>query len=1169
MSDTFTSILRRVGLTFVLLIFGYAPSVAQSPENGVLREIWTDISDSDIASLLTSSTYPHAPVIQDVLPNFQSPSGIGDKYGTRLRALLTPSQSGNYRFYISGDDESALFISSTASAAGAQEIATVPSHSSSEQWDKFPEQRSDWIALAAGQSYYIEALHKEGSGGDHLAVAWERENGFPLEIIDGQFLAPFAEAPAYDPDKTLYITAGDDFSVYRPALTTQLSGRAHSMNSEGDITVSWTQISGNTVSIANAHSLAPTITFTEEGVFTFQLDVSRGSESQLDQITITVEPALAEGTGAFIQEIWLDIEGVSLDAFKQSPDFPNRPHLTRTTSELSGPKNWGDHYGVRTRGRITPPETGQYIFWVMGNEQTGFFLSADESETHIELLAYTPSATEENDWAEFPEQQSAPVLLQKGSQYYFELHMVEHYGSDYHALAWSYEGGPIQVITGEYGIPVQPITPGSPDIADNPLFVVDAGANQEIHTPDRRALLSGEKLRIRESVTIGSVQWSQISGPSGATFDASNELKTWVSFPSEGLYEFQLSIDASEVTATDTVTVSVLPAINGNTGGFTREVWLGLSGSSVDSLTAHEDFPDRPDIVDQLPTLAGPINWETRYGSRSSGYLVPTRSGPYTFYISADDAAELRISPNTSRNLATRIASSSRVAIGDYRSESQISEPVDLVAGERYYIEALHKQEWGKDHFMVAWSYGDENAPVPIGGGYLEPFDASVEPINTRLQEFAYAGPDRHYYAPTSTVDLSGEIRRIGDQDSFKSVEWTFLGANPDVAIDNPEALFARAHLPGEGAYDFRLTLSANGQTHYDDLRITIRPPLNAATGGLLQAVWLNTEEISLEAALMIQQISMFETDDIATFGFQQILPNTEIPSNWTDYYTTRLAGYLHPPATGSYRFWIAANDSGSLKLSTDRNPANAVLIAETEKAVGPRDWDRYEIQASEPIHLEAGKSYYIDVYHREILRSDNLSIAWSGPGLVGREVITAGYLEPLRPAAAYAKELLALAGEDQTLLWPQDTIQYIGTAFDQNIGPENMSYRWTASDASVQISHPNLPTGQATFPRPGSYTLTLTVTDGLNEVSDSFTVTVQDPLESDAGGITREVWINVGGYHVEDLLESPNYPHDPEIVDTLDSFETPRNWGDYYGQRIRGYLLPPTSGQYQFYIAA
>src|SRR6185503_10778348 len=58
------------------------------------------------------------------------------------------------------------------------------------------------IALVAGQRYYIEALMKEGAGGDHLAVAWQKP-GDPIPAnssspIPGLYLSRY-DVPATIP----------------------------------------------------------------------------------------------------------------------------------------------------------------------------------------------------------------------------------------------------------------------------------------------------------------------------------------------------------------------------------------------------------------------------------------------------------------------------------------------------------------------------------------------------------------------------------------------------------------------------------------------------------------------------------------------------------------------------------------------------------------------------------------------------------------------------------------------------------------------------------------------------------------------------------------------------------------------------------------------------------
>ena len=73
-----------------------------------------------------------------------------------------------------------------------------------------------------------------------------------------------------------------------------------------------------------------------------------------------------------------------------------------------------------------------------------------------------------------------------------------------------------------------------------------------------------------------------------------------------------------------------------------------------------------------------------------------------------------------------------------------------------------------------------------------------------------------------------------------------------------------------------------------------------------------------------------------------------EAPSNWNDDYGSRLSGWLVPPVSGDYIFFIASDDNGELWLSTDYDPANKFLACRQPFSAPPRWWDEYSEQKSE-----------------------------------------------------------------------------------------------------------------------------------------------------------------------------------------------------------------------------
>ncbi|MHC1768021.1 MAG: lamin tail domain-containing protein [Verrucomicrobiia bacterium] len=120
-----------------------------------------------------------------------------------------------------------------------------------------------------------------------------------------------------------------------------------------------------------------------------------------------------------------------------------------------------------------------------------------------------------------------------------------------------------------------------------------------------------------------------------------------------------------------------------------------------------------------------------------------------------------------------------------------------------------------------------------------------------------------------------------------------------------------------------------------------------------------------------------------------------EAPTDVLEEYGERMHGYLLPPQTGQYTFWIATDDGGALYLSTDENPANAREIASVSGWTPPRQWDWEPNQKSAGVSLVAGKAYYISAMMKEQGGGDNLAVRWLRPDGVDEGPIPGKYLVP------------------------------------------------------------------------------------------------------------------------------------------------------------------------------
>jgi len=159
----------------------------------LLWECWLGIPGSAVSNLTSNAAYPGYPSLSDPLPSFNGPVNWAQNYGARVRGYITAPNTGAYQFWIASDDNSELWFSTNASPANARLIASVPGFTSAQAWTVYASQQSTPFNLQAGQQYYIEARHKQGGGGDNLAVGWAMPGqslSAPSEVIPGEVLSP-------------------------------------------------------------------------------------------------------------------------------------------------------------------------------------------------------------------------------------------------------------------------------------------------------------------------------------------------------------------------------------------------------------------------------------------------------------------------------------------------------------------------------------------------------------------------------------------------------------------------------------------------------------------------------------------------------------------------------------------------------------------------------------------------------------------------------------------------------------------------------------------------------------------------------------------------------------------------------------------------------------------
>jgi len=221
------------------------------------------------------------------------------------------------------------------------------------------------------------------------------------------------------------------------------------------------------------------------------------------------------------------------------------------------------------------------------------------------------------------------------------------------------------------------------------------------------------------------------------------------------------------------------------TNKIVHEWWTGVSGVDVALLRSDPRYPNNPTGREFLNLFEGRINWKENYGSRLYGWLTPPISGEYTFWIASDDCSELWLSGDADPDNAIRIANvPGRTPLHDFDNvggvsggPTQKSAAITLVAGQKYYTEAIMKEGGDDDNIAVAWQppdqtraiipaqYVDTFALVPLKATAPFPKDGAVDTGQSLVLRW-FAGEQ----AVEHDVYFGNDAEALADADTFSNL---------------------------------------------------------------------------------------------------------------------------------------------------------------------------------------------------------------------------------------------------------------------------------------------------------------------------------------------------------------------------------------------------------------
>src|SRR5581483_11341361 len=407
------------------------------------------------------------------------------------------------------------------------------------------------------------------------------------------------------------------------------------------------------------------------------------------------------------------------------------------------------------------------------------------------------------------------------------------------------------------------------------------------------------------------------------------------------------------------------------------------------------------------------------YTERISGVFIPTVTTNYVFWINSDDDSDLFVSTDATpanKKLVAQEAGWSNVdqwhAVGsgggstaaqkrsdqfspDAGATVPFKNGIPMVAGQKYWIEAVHQQGGGGENIAATFSFK----------GGAEPTDGAKSALNTTNIGYGYTVP--------STLAVTTQATNATAYDG-REASFAYVVADPI-----PDPLLYQWYRNGAvisnatyQQYTFLATAADNNAQYTCVVTLPASYNVSTASTSAVAVLTVNANSISYTNGLKIERFNNFVRTDaenrttgpasnikVSTGDGSATLPidrtGAESASNDAiNNFASRMSGWYIPPVDGDYVFFISSDDDSDLFLSTDATPANRQLIAQENIWSNSRDWtnspgasivsqkrsDQWtNSEGTAPfasgIHLLGGHPYYIEADAHQGGGGDNLGI--------------------------------------------------------------------------------------------------------------------------------------------------------------------------------------------------
>ena len=251
----------------------------------------------------------------------------------------------------------------------------------------------------------------------------------------------------------------------------------------------------------------------------------------------------------------------------------------------------------------------------------------------------------------------------------------------------------------------------------------------------------------------------------------------------------------------------------------------------------------------------------------------------------------------------------------------------------------------------------------------------------------------------------------VGDPGEPPDAVVAEISAPGEVFLGETTPLNVRYRITGSGDMDWDLVVSAGGheavrravrETHgweYENFlfaatntgvnvyRARLEPARDPAanrlmdlTGSATLEVWKNVSGSRVADFFGTPLATNAPTAQLAISSLQY--------SGRGEQYAARVRGFLIPPQTGDYVFWIASDDGSEFWVSASADPSQKAKVAHVADYVPQGHWNDRPSQRSQPITLQASHPCYFEILHKQGSGEDHLAVGWTLPdGVLERPI--------------------------------------------------------------------------------------------------------------------------------------------------------------------------------------